>query len=68
MFNMEVIKRNSRRVYTLMDWMYRYTFDEIERATKLECTDLCMALIELQKEGRIACHKDDSGVYYTRSA
>ncbi len=29
MFNMEIIKQNSRRVYDLMKQMYRYTFKEL---------------------------------------
>ena len=53
MFNMEIIKQNSRRVYDLMKQMYRYTFKELEQATSLDSTDLCLALIELQREGRL---------------
>lgn len=53
MFNMEIIKQNSRRVYDLMKQMYRYTFKELEQVTSLDSTDLCLALIELQREGRL---------------
>lgn len=50
MFNMEIIKQNSRRVYDLMKQMHRYTFKELEQVTFLDSTDLCLALIELQRE------------------
>lgn len=39
MFNMEIIKQNSRRVYDLMKQMYRYTFKELEQATSLDSTE-----------------------------
>lgn len=67
MFNMEIIKQNSRRVYDLMKQMYRYTFKELEQVTSLDSTDLCLALIELQREGRLEYGKSETGIYYTRA-
>lgn len=67
MFNMEIIKQNSRRVYDLMKQMYCYTFKELEQATSLEDTELCLALIELQREGRLEYGKNKDGIYYARA-
>ena len=67
MFNIEIIKQNSRRVYDLMKQMYRYTFKELEQVTSLDCTDLCLALIELQREGRLEYRKNETGIYYVRA-
>lgn len=67
MFNMETIKQNSQRVYNLMKRMYRYTFKELEQTTSLESTDLCLALIQLQREGRLEYGKSEEGIYYARA-
>ena len=67
MFNLEIIKQNSRRVYNLMKQMYRYTFKELEQVTSLDSTDLCLALIELQREGRLEYGKSEAGIYYARA-
>ena len=67
MFNREIIKQNSQRVYDLMKQMCRYTFKELEQATSLEGTELCLALIELQREGRLEYGKNEDGSYYARA-
>lgn len=64
MFNMEIIKENSRQVYDLMKQMCHYTFKELEQVTFLESTELCLALIELRREGKLEYGKNEIGVYY----
>ncbi|WP_294589908.1 hypothetical protein [uncultured Bacteroides sp.] len=67
MFNMEIIKENSRKVYDLMKQMCHYTFKELEQVTFLESTELCLALIELRREGKLEYGKNEIGVYYVRT-
>ncbi|MCM0221108.1 hypothetical protein J8L06_20830 [Bacteroides fragilis] len=67
MFNMEIIKENSRQVYDLMKQMCHYTFKELEQVTFLESTELCLALIELRREGKLEYEKNEIGVYYVRT-
>ncbi|MDB0716762.1 hypothetical protein PL498_05705 [Bacteroides xylanisolvens] len=67
MFNMEIIKENSRQVYDLMKQMCHYTFKELEQVTFLESTELCLALIELRREGKLEYGKNEIGVYYVRT-
>lgn len=67
MFNMEIIKQNSKKVYDLMKQMYRYTFKELELITSLNSTELCLALIELQREGKLEYGKGETGIYYART-
>ena len=33
----------------------------------LDSTDLCLALIELQREGRLEYGKNETGIYYARA-
>lgn len=67
MFNMEIIKENSRQMYDLMKQMCHYTFKELEQVTFLESTELCLALIELRREGKLEYGKNEIGVYYVRT-
>lgn len=67
MFNMEIIKENSRQVYDLMKQICHYTFKELEQVTFLESTELCLALIELRREGKLEYGKNEIGVYYVRT-
>ncbi|MCI5580828.1 MAG: hypothetical protein MR387_05900 [Phocaeicola plebeius] len=67
MFNTQLIQQNSLRVYHRMKEMYRYTFNELEKISALTSTELCLALLELQRQGRLAYGKDDNGVYYRRT-
>ncbi|MGN0232985.1 MAG: hypothetical protein ACI4B5_01010 [Bacteroidaceae bacterium] len=64
---MEIIKKNSLRVYGLMKQMCRYTFQELEQATSMESTDLCLALTELLREGRLERGRCENGIYYERA-
>ncbi|MCM0269396.1 hypothetical protein [Bacteroides fragilis] len=64
---MEIIKENSRQVYDLMKQMCHYTFKELEQVTFLESTELCLALIELRREGKLEYEKNEIGVYYVRT-
>ena len=64
---MEIIKENSRQVYDLMKQMCHYTFKELEQVTFLESTELCLALIELRREGKLEYGKNEIGVYYVRT-
>ena len=68
MFNTEIIKKNSRMVYDLMKRAYRYTFKELEQVTSLDGTELFLALLQLQREGRLEYGKTDEGVYYARTS
>ena len=68
MFSTEIIKKNSRMVYDLMKRAYRYNFKELEQVTSLDGTELCLALLQLQREGRLEYGKTDEGVYYTRTS
>lgn len=67
MFNTQLIKQNSLRVYHLMKGMYRYTFNELEKISSLTSTELCFALLELQRQGRLIYGKTDAGIYYERA-
>ena len=67
MYNTQLVKQNSLRVYHRMKEMYRYTFSELEKLSSLTSTELCLALLELQREGMLAYGKDDNGVYYRRT-
>lgn len=62
--NTEIIKRNSHKVCAAMKQMCHYSFAELQKFTLLDNTALCLALLQLVREGRIAQMKDETGVYY----
>lgn len=65
-FNLQTIRNNSLLVYGLMKRMYHYSFDELEKLCGMKVPDLCLALVELQREGKVTNSKDERGVYYAR--
>lgn len=67
MFNTQLVKQNSLRVYHRMKEMYRYTFSELEKLSSLTSTELCLALLELQRQGRLIHGRTDEGIYYERT-
>ncbi|MBQ8673566.1 MAG: hypothetical protein IJ511_05910 [Bacteroides sp.] len=62
--NKEIIRNNGGRVVRAMKRACRYTFDELQRITLLGSTELCLALIQLLQEHKIAQGKGRHGVYY----
>ncbi|MBQ8500779.1 MAG: winged helix-turn-helix domain-containing protein [Bacteroides sp.] len=60
----EIIIRNSRLLYNLLQRMYRYTFSELQRICKLSDTDLCLAIGRLLQEGKMKMDRGEQGVYY----
>lgn len=65
MLDMEIVRKNSRKVYDAMVYMYRYSFEELEKPTCLGCTELCLALSLLMREGRIEQGRDADGIRYS---
>ncbi|MCM1313178.1 MAG: hypothetical protein NC206_09105 [Bacteroides sp.] len=63
-FDMELVRKNSRKVYAAMACMCRYSFEELEKLTSLGCTELCLALSLLLREGRIEQGRDADGIRY----
>ncbi len=62
--NKEMIKRNGSKIISIMRKMCRYSFDELQIFTRLNNTDLCLALMLLIQEGLIKQNRDEFGVYY----
>lgn len=62
--NREAIKRNSQKVYGMMQRMCHYSFGELQRFTRLGNIDLSMALVQLLQEGKITQEGDEHGTYY----
>lgn len=62
--NKEMIKKNGGRIIGTMQRMCRYSFEELQRYTRLGSTDLCLALLLLVQESRIEQNRDGAGVYY----
>lgn len=63
----EHIRKNSRFLYGKMKRMYRYSFNELQRLTNFESTELCLALIQLLQEDKITQEKGPEGIYYAVS-
>ena len=68
MMNFEIIKENSKAVYQVIRQAYSYTFNELQRLTRLSSTDLCLALAQLLQDSKIEQGKNDLGVYYQLAA
>jgi len=62
--NKRIIKKNSKKVFYIMKRMYHYSFNELQKSTLLENTELCLALIQLLQEDKIIQYRDESGIYY----
>lgn len=61
----EKILKCSAVLYGQMKKMYAYTFDELAKMVNWGSTELCLALMQLLQDGKIAQGKNQKGVYYT---
>jgi len=63
-FDKSIIRHNSIKIYHLMKEMYQYSFDDLQGETKLNDTDLCLALGQLMQEGKLRQVRNSSGIFY----
>lgn len=63
-FDKSIVARNSIKVFHLMKGMYHYTFDDLQVESKLNDTDLCLAIGQLMQEGKLRQVRNSSGIYY----
>lgn len=66
--NLEVIRENSKAVYSVISSVYRCSFNELERFTQLGSTELCLALAQLLRDCKIIQSKNGNGIYYQLTA
>ena len=73
--NLQFVKRNSQKVYDVLAYYTRCTFDQLEKlcnltSTELEklcnltSTELCLALAQLIREHKIEQYSERRAVYY----
>mgnify|MGYP001073753336 CR=1 FL=1 len=60
----EHICENSRILYGKMKRMCCYSFNELQKLTNFESTDLCLALIRLLQENKITQDRAKKGICY----
>ena len=51
--NLQFVKRNSQKVYDVLAYYTRCTFDQLEKLCNLTSTELCLALAQLIREHKI---------------
>ena len=58
------VKRNSQKVYDVLAYYTRCTFDQLEKLCNLTSTELCLALAQLIREHKIEQYSERRAVYY----
>lgn len=62
--NLQFVKRNSQKVYDVLAYYTRCTFEQLEKLCNLTSKDLCLALAQLMREHRVEQYSESCAVYY----
>lgn len=58
------ISSNITSLCSVLSKLGRSTFDELQKATRLKDTDLCLAICSLVNDGRLSLQRFHDAVYY----
>lgn len=64
--NLKTIIEDSNRIYELLSHGIKYLYYELQELTCMDDTQLCLAICQLLRDGRICRQQEDNLVYYLK--
>jgi len=63
--NLKTIMEDSNRIYGQLSNGIKYLYHELQELTNMGDTQLCLAICQLIRDGRLYQHQEDNLVYYS---
>ncbi len=64
--NLKTIVEDSNRIYEQLSHGMKYLHHELQELTCMNDTQLCLAICQLLRDGRISQRQEDNLVYYLK--
>lgn len=64
--NLKIIIEDSNHIYGMLSNGIKYLYHELQELTHMDDTQLCLAICQLIRDGRINQHIEDNLVYYLK--
>ncbi|MBP3553596.1 MAG: hypothetical protein J6K05_10605 [Bacteroidaceae bacterium] len=64
--NLKTIIEDSNRIYGQLSQGIKYLYDELQEITRMDDTQLCLAICQLLRDGRICRSQEDNLIYYLK--
>lgn len=64
--NLKTIIEDSNRIYGQLSQGIKYLYDELQEITRMDDTQLCLAICQLLCDGRICRSQEDNLIYYLK--
>ncbi len=67
MMTMNKILEDSNRIYAQLSGGIKYLFHELQELTHMSDTQLCLAICQLLRDGRICRRQEEDLIYYLKT-
>lgn len=64
--NLKNIVEDSNHIYEQLSQEIKYLYHELQELTRMDDTQLCLAICQLIRDGRISQRQEDNLVYYLK--
>lgn len=64
--NLKNIVEDSNHIYEQLSQGIKYLYHELQELTRMNDTQLCLAICQLIRDGRISQRQEDNLVYYLK--
>lgn len=64
--NLKNIVEDSNHIYEQLSQGIKYLYHELQELTRMDDTQLCLAICQLIRDGRISQRQEDNLVYYLK--
>lgn len=64
--NLKNIVEDSNHIYEQLSQGIKYLYHELQELTRMDDTQLCLAICQLIRDGRISQRHEDNLVYYLK--
>lgn len=64
--NLKNIVEDSNHIYELLSQGIKYLYHELQELTRMDDIQLCLAICQLIRDGRISQRQEDNLVYYLK--
>ena len=64
--NLKNIVKDSNHIYEQLSQGIKYLYHELQELTRMDDTQLCLAICQLIRDGRISQRQEDNLVYYLK--
>ncbi len=64
--NLKNIVEDSNRIYEQLSYNIKYLYKELQELTRMDDTQLCLAICQLLRDGRICRQQENDLIYYLK--